>query len=386
MKNLMIITSYFPPEIGAASNRIYHLAEGLKEEYHVSVVTPLPNYPTGKIFKDYKGKFSSKSKENGITINRLWIYASVSKNKFLRLFAMLSYSFSLIWFFMWHKIPNKVIVQSPPLLVSFTCMFFLRSKKRKLILNVSDLWPSAGLELGALKDGFAYNILKKLEAFNYKKADFILGQSNEILTHIKTITTKPELFLYRNFPEIEFPILSENKDDNGKIKMVYAGLLGVAQGIYRLCNELNYDIIEFHIYGSGAEEEAIKDLINTNKDLPLYFHGRVNREELHKVLLDYDLTVIPLLNRIYGSVPSKIFEYAKLGLPMLYFGGGEGEAIIEKNKLGWVANESDYDALNKTLKSILPTDLNLDLKIAIQNTARIQFDFYKQLETLKKVL
>ena len=382
----MIITSYFPPEIGAASNRIYHLAEGLKEEYHVSVVTPLPNYPTGKIFKDYKGKFSSKSKENGIVINRLWIYASVSKNKFLRLFAMLSYSFSLIWFFMWHKIPNKVIVQSPPLLVSFTCMFFLRSKKRKLILNVSDLWPSAGLELGALKDGFAYNILKKLEAFNYKKADLILGQSNEILTHIKTITTKPELFLYRNFPEIEFPILSENKDDNGKIKMVYAGLLGVAQGIYRLCNELNYDIIEFHIYGSGAEEEAIKDLIISNKDLPLYFHGRVNREELHKVLLDYDLTVIPLLNRIYGSVPSKIFEYAKLGLPMLYFGGGEGEAIIEKNKLGWVANESDYDALNKTLKSISPSDLNLDLKIAIQNTARIQFDFYKQLETLKKVL
>jgi glycosyltransferase involved in cell wall biosynthesis len=168
--------------------------------------------------------------------------------------------------------------------------------------------------------------------------------------------------------------------------MVYAGLLGVAQGIYRLCNELNYDIIEFHIYGSGAEEEAIKDLIISNKDLPLYFHGRVNREELHKVLLDYDLTVIPLLNRIYGSVPSKIFEYAKLGLPMLYFGGGEGEAIIEKNKLGWVANESDYDALNKTLKSISPSDLNLDLKIAIQNTARIQFDFYKQLETLKKAL
>ncbi len=98
------------------------------------------------------------------------------------------------------------------------------------------------------------------------------------------------------------------------------------------------------------------------------------------------LLLFLLLNRIYGSVPSKIFEYAKLGLPMLYFGGGEGEAIIEKNKLGWVANESDYDALNKTLKSISPSDLNLDLKIAIQNTARIQFDFYKQLETLKKVL
>ena len=386
MKKLMIITSYFPPEIGAASNRIFHLAEGLKNDYNVSVVTPLPNYPTGNIFKDYKGKFSLKSEENGITINRLWIYASVSKNKFLRLFAMLSYSFSLIWFFIWHKIPDKVIVQSPPLLVSFTCMFFLRSKKRKLILNVSDLWPSAGLELGALKEGFAYNTLKRLEAFNYKKADLILGQSNEILSHIKTISTKPELFLYRNFPEIEFPKLVANTLPEGKIKMVYAGLLGVAQGIYKLCKELDYNGIELHIYGSGAEEEAIKNLIDSKKDLPLYFHGRVTRDELHRVLLDYDITIIPLLNRIYGSVPSKIFEYAKLGLPMLYFGGGEGEAVIKDNKLGWVAKESDYTDLNMVLSTIKPEDLNLALKTTIQDTARVEFDFKKQLEVLKTIL
>ncbi|MDN3491591.1 glycosyltransferase family 4 protein [Winogradskyella bathintestinalis] len=386
MKPLMIITSYYPPEIGAASNRIHHLAVGLKNDYAVHVITPLPNYPTGKIFSDYKGKFSSKPEENGITINRLWIYASVSKNKFLRLIAMLSYSFSLIWFFMWHKIPEKVIVQSPPLLVAFTCMFFLKSKKRKLILNVSDLWPSAGLELGALKDGFSYKMLKKLEAFNYKKADLILGQSNEILTHVKTITSKPELFLYRNFPEIEFPKLEQKEDSNNKTKMVYAGLLGVAQGIHKLCKEIDYTSIEFHIYGSGAEEEAIKTLIASNKNLPLYFHGRVNRGELHKELLHYDLTIIPLLNRIYGSVPSKIFEYAKLGLPMLYFGGGEGETIIEKNNLGWVANEGDYRHLNVILNSISLNDLKMERKQMIQQKAKVMFDFGTQLEELKKIL
>ena len=382
----MIITSYFPPEIGAASNRIFHLAEGLKTDYDVSVVTPLPNYPTGKIFDDYKGKFRSKTTENGITINRLWIYASVSKNKFLRLIAMLSYSFNLLWFFIWNKIPDKVIVQSPPLLVSFTCMFFLSSRKRQLILNVSDLWPSAGLELGALKEGFAYSILKKLEALNYKNADLILGQSNEILAHVKTISTTPKLFLYRNFPEIEFPQLTESRSSNGKIKLVYAGLLGVAQGIYKLCNEIDYSTIEFHIYGSGAEETAIKELIALRSDLPLYFHGRIDRTELHQVLLKYDLTIIPLLNRIYGSVPSKIFEYAKLGLPMLYFGGGEGEDVIDKNALGWVAKEGDYKSLNTILRSISKADLNYGLKSAIQTTARLHFDFEKQLASLKQVL
>ncbi len=98
MKDILIITSYFPPEIGAASNRIFHLAEGLQKlNFNVSVTTPLPNYPTGKIFDAYQGKFSQTSIENNITIHRLWIYATVSKNKFLRLIAMLSYSFSLIF-------------------------------------------------------------------------------------------------------------------------------------------------------------------------------------------------------------------------------------------------------------------------------------------------
>ncbi|MCT4630878.1 glycosyltransferase, partial [Winogradskyella sp.] len=204
MEKIMIITSYFPPEIGAASNRIFHLAEGLKSNYEVMIVTPLPNYPTGKIFDAYKGKLKSKTLENNITIIRLWLYASKSKNKFLRLFAMLSYSISLVWFFMWNKVPKKVIVQSPPLLVAFTCMLFLRSRKRKLILNVSDLWPSAGFELGALKQNFSYKLLQKLERFNYKSANLILGQSNEILTHVGKITTNPELFLYRNYPNIPF--------------------------------------------------------------------------------------------------------------------------------------------------------------------------------------
>ena len=131
MQEILIITSYYPPESGAASNRIFHLAEGLQNnEYEVKVLTPLPNYPTGKIFEKYKGKFRHSPIENQIKIHRLWIYASNSKNKLLRLIAMLSYSFSLVWFFIWNPIPKKVIVQSPPLLVAFTSMLFLKSKKK----------------------------------------------------------------------------------------------------------------------------------------------------------------------------------------------------------------------------------------------------------------
>lgn len=387
MQDILIITSYFPPESGAASNRIFHLAEGLqKHDYDVTVLTPLPNYPTGKIFENYKGTFRHSSIENQIKIHRLWIYASNSKNKLLRLIAMLSYSFSLVWFFMWHSIPKKVIVQSPPLLVAFTCMLFLKSKKRQLILNVSDLWPIAGLELGAFKKNFSYKMLERIEFYNYKHADMILGQSDEILSHVEAIVPNKKLFLYRNYPDFEVQNNAIHKPSEGKIKVVYAGLLGIAQGVYRLLQELDYSNIELHIYGAGAEQHLIEKYIAEHPELPVYYHGEISRNDLHKRLISYDVAIIPLLNRIYGSVPSKIFEYARLGLPMLYFGGGEGETIMDAYQLGWVANAGDYHHLNTVISSIKKTDLNRELRENIKNAAETHFDFNQQIKQLVEQL
>ena len=387
MKKVMIITSYFPPETGAASNRIFHLAEGLQGlDYQVSVMTPLPNYPTGKVFDGYRGRFRQDSKESGITVHRLWIYASNSKNKLLRLLAMLSYSFSLIWFVLFNKLPKTVIVQSPPLLVAFTSLFFLRSKKHRLILNVSDLWPSAGLELGALKKNWSYRLLERIEKFNYKKADLVLGQSEEILERVISLFSEKQTFLYRNFPDFRPPQLPENHSKGTQLTIVYAGLLGIAQGIYKLCEHLNYEGIALHIYGSGAEQSKIESFILENKNLPIYYHGQVSRSELHKVLLQYDLAIIPLLNRIYGSVPSKIFEYAKLGLPMLYFGGGEGERVIKENNLGWIAEAGNYEGLNRVVLRIKADGIPIDFRRKIQQTAISTFDFKRQLLRLQKQL
>ncbi|MFD1616184.1 glycosyltransferase family 4 protein [Gelatiniphilus marinus] len=383
MKDILIITSYYPPETGAASNRIFHLANGLKKHnFNVSVITPLPNYPTGAIFTGYKGKFKHITTEKGINIFRLWIYASNSKNKLLRLFAMLSYSFSLIWVFTWNKIPKTVIIQSPPLIVAYTAVFFLRSKQRKLILNVSDLWPIAGLELGALKKNFSYKILERIERFNYKNADLILGQSEEIITHVKSFFPKKNTFLYRNYPDFKPLEIIHKIKSKKKLTIVYAGLLGVAQGIYKLLQHLDYTNIEFHIYGNGAEQYKIISFVKNNPNLPVFYHGEITREELHSALLQYDVTVIPLLNRIYGSVPSKIFEYARLGLPIIYFGGGEGESIIKANALGWIATAGNYNDLNKVIAKIKPFEMDIELKQKIKETALKNFDFNTQLSNL----
>ena len=387
MKEIMIITSYYPPEIGAASNRIAHMAKGLNEiGFVTSVVTPLPNYPTGKIFKDYRGKFIQKSQEEGGKVYRLWIFASNSKNKIHRFLAMVSYSLSLIWFFIFHKIPKTVIVQSPPLLVAFTCMLFLKSRKRKLVLNVSDLWPSAGLELGVFKENFSYRLLEKIEKFNYKRANLVLGQSQEILDHVLSIIPNKETFLYRNYPDFSPPDIQSYERETNKITVVYAGLLGVAQGVLKLCEELDFSNIELHIYGSGAEEKQILSFIESHNNLPIFYHGQVERTMLHVELLKYDVAIIPLLNRIYGSVPSKIFEYARLGLPVIYFGGGEGEALIRKYDLGWVVDVGNYRMLNELFKNLEKYPFNLNKRKNIQEVSLEKFHFRTQLLELKNTI
>jgi glycosyltransferase involved in cell wall biosynthesis len=359
MEEILIISNYYPPEKGAAANRIEQLALKLHQNnYKVSVLCPLGNYPKGELFPEYKGKFSVTEKLQNITLKRLWIYPSVSKNIFKRTLSVLSFSSVLFFYLLFKKTPHKVVVQSPPLLLSFVSVLVLSLLRKKIILNVSDLWPLAAIELKALKKGsFSHQVSLFLERFIYSKATLIFGQSNEIITHIHSLFPNKKCYLYRNFPDHQVTKMDFTTNANEPIKLFYAGLLGVAQGVFELCQniELQDLNIELHIFGDGAEKYQIEELIRQNPEKKIFFHGMLERNILHEKLKSFDIAIVPLKTRIYGSVPSKIFEYGALGFPILYFGGGEGEAIVRENNLGWVAEVGNFESLNSSLVEISKT-------------------------------
>ncbi|NNK82452.1 MAG: glycosyltransferase family 4 protein [Flavobacteriaceae bacterium] len=354
----------------------------LNNGYKVFVICPLPNYPQGSIFKDYRNKFFLKEKINGIDIKRLWVFASNSRSKFIRLFSMLSFGICLFVFLLFNKTPKKVIIQCSPLLVGFFAVLASKIKGKTIILNVSDLWPLAGIQMGLFKKGIYFNLLEKIERYNYKSAHLILGQSEEILEHIKLSYPKKNFFLYRNLPDFKPPkVLS--KPHSEEIKIVYAGLLGVAQGVFNICKEIKLPSnVTLDIYGDGPEKDCVKNI--SDKNPQIHFHGLIERDKLHEVLIHYDFALVPLINRIYGSVPSKIFEYTSLGLPIIYFSEGEGADLISKYKLGYTIKDNNYKALNKLILELASGEKNCLIKNRIQEismgTFNLEVQFKKYLE------
>jgi glycosyltransferase involved in cell wall biosynthesis len=392
MEEILIVSNYYPPEKGAAANRIEQLALKLNQnKYNVTVLCPLGNYPKGELFPEYKGKFFVKETFQNITVKRLWIYPSNSKNIFIRLMSILSFTTCIFFYLLLKKTPHKVVVQSPPLLLSFVSVLVLWFKRKKIILNVSDLWPLAAIELKALKkNSLSHKISLKFELFIYQKATLLLGQSNEIISHIKSLIPEKTCFLYQNFPDHavnqsdETPVMITEKE--GTIKLFYAGLLGVAQGVLELCEKIEIDHlnIELHIFGDGAERTQIEEFIEQNPLKKIYFYGMLTRQDLHKEIKKFDIAIVPLTTRIYGSVPSKIYEYGALGFPILYFGGGEGENIVLENKMGWVAEVGNYDELNSQIAIISKINKSEihEMKNAIVKQSKIVFNLDTQMQKL----
>ena len=169
---LLILTQYFPPEVGAPQSRLYEVALRLKKKgVDVTVLTAMPNYPQMVIHPAYKGKHYCKENLDGMTIHRSWIYIPKSKALIKRLLNYFSFVFSSLWWGLW-KIEKQdiLLVESPPLFLGITAYLLSRAKGAKLVFNVSDLWPESAEKLGLITNKPLLKMATRMEEFFYKKS------------------------------------------------------------------------------------------------------------------------------------------------------------------------------------------------------------------------
>jgi len=371
MKKLVFLTQYFPPEMGAPQARIYELAMRLEKMGHtVSIITAMPNYPTGKIFPDYSVYKFIQEDMKGLNVLRCWIYPSKSTKFIKRLTNYFSFVFSSMYY--GSKILDKqdfIIVESPPLFLGIAGIYLSWKLKAKMIFNVSDLWPDSAIELGILKNKIFIKLAKGLENLCYRKAIAITGQSHTIIEIIKKRTKKPTELISNG---VDIEIFSPSKKNiqikkaygvDNKLVFVYAGLIGIAQGIGQILDAAlqlkNYPDITFLIIGDGPEKENLQNRILSESLTNVIISDPIQKKEMPALLSSMDVAIIPLKMALTGAVPSKIYEAMASGLPIIFVGEGDGVRIIHEAQAGITIKPGDIDGL---VHSIIELYENINLR------------------------
>lgn len=412
MRILLVAERYWP-EVGAAPSRLANMAEGLKRQgCEVDVLTTLPNYPKGKIFDGYRGCLSKKENRNGVNVFRYWIYATVSRNPVARVLNMFSFAV-MMWLFAFKcrriKGYDCVIIQTPQLVVAASAMrLFKGLYGKKCVLNVSDIWPLTAVDMGAItRESRSYRFMERLEKYLYRKADGVLGQSEEILNHVAVKSEKckvkgeelldPDseevleskmwkgdrrLFLYRNLQTYQMDC--GHKTKGAVLKMVFSGMLGVAQDVAGIVKNVPWKElgVEFHIFGGGKQSEEIVSWCKEHPDGGVTAHGFVQKEEIAGRLSAMDASIVPLATRIRGAFPSKVFDILPQGLPILFCGGGEGAQFISSHEVGYTSAPGDYAALTENIKRLrdMPPAAYEAMSDRCVSLSKQELDFEKQMK------
>jgi len=349
----LLISFYFPPDRGAAANRMFTLAQQLKSHGHeVEVWCPMPHYPQAKVPKTYRGHWQVVEEVQGIRVKRFYIQPNQSKNIGRRLWAALSFVAALTPALVFHPCPKQVLIQCPPLPLAAWAQFWLRLRGKKVVLNVSDLWPETGLALGILKpQSFSTRLMAWTAQRCYRHAQVVLGQSNEIVAEVQKIAPKVPVHLYRNFPH-PLPPAPLSGPELGPLKVGYAGLLGLAQDVHFWAQAPLWKNgqVELHLWGDGPQSEAIEKAIATQPNSGVILHGLVAREQLPEAIAACHVMLIPLAQPLQGAVPSKLFEWAQLGLPSILLAEGEAADLLHQHQLGWVLPPGDLAGLADLLE------------------------------------
>jgi glycosyltransferase involved in cell wall biosynthesis len=359
--HVLLITQYFPPEIGAAATRWGDYVKILNKKGHrVTVLCEMPNYPLGEYFPGYKREWVRQERISpNLTIIRTFAWANNRKTTIKKLGHYIV--FMLSGFINAIKIKNYdlMIISSPPLFVGAIGAVLAKFRSFNFFLDVRDLWPESVIVLGEVKSRWVFNIGKKLESLIYNSTTGYIfpvpGFKKYFKKEFSSQLKKPMISLINGVSE-EFIKLSRRYDrqPDEKFMVLYSGNIGLAQGldtILQVAKLLQNNPIDFLFVGNGVKLETL--IVKTRKmNLNnVSFMLSQKKEDLVQIIKKSSVCLVPLKNKplFRNAIPSKTFEYMACGRPVIVSVSGEIEKIIKIAKSGLIAQPEDANSIAESI-------------------------------------
>jgi colanic acid biosynthesis glycosyl transferase WcaI len=345
MTHVLFITPYYPPEKGAAMVRVSETAKRLVQRgYEVTVLTTVPNYPTGIVPPEYRGHAIQREMRDGVHLVRVWSYSSPNTSFLGRIVPQLSFACTAP--LLGGKVvghPDIIIVQSPPLFDAIAGRILSWYKRCPFIFLVSDLWPENAVQLGMLRNRLLIRLSEWLEWSTYKRARAVWALTEGIRDNLIKRGLPPErVFLLTNgvdtsrFRPLPQAQARHKLGWDDRFTVLYVGTHGVNQGLIvgldaaeKLRDRAD---IRFVLAGDGAEKAHLIAEANRRDLRNVIFLDALPNDQVPVLLAGADVCLVPLRKAplLLGALPAKMFEIMACARPIILGVDGEARRLAEQ--------------------------------------------------------
>jgi glycosyltransferase involved in cell wall biosynthesis len=363
---ILYLSQYFPPEVGATQTRAYEMARYLAGQGHrVTMLTEVPNHPSGIIPPAYRGRLWERAPLDGIDVLRLWVWAAPEKGFVTRMRFYLSYMIMAIaaGLLLGLRIPRRydvVYATSPPLFVGLTGAIIALAIRARFVFEVRDLWPESAVALGELTNPRAVRLADAVAAFCYRRARRIVAVTRDMVARLEgrgiaarkivLIPNGANVEQFHPSPD-EAAALRRRLGLEGKFVVLYAGIHGLAQGMESLVETArrlrDHDDIRFVFVGAGPKKVVVEQLQAQYGLDNLLLLPEQPRAAMPAYLTMAGASLVPLRDAqlFEGALPSKMFEAMACGAPVLLSARGEAAQVLTSAGAGLVVPPEDPVAL-----------------------------------------
>ncbi len=348
--NILYVSQYFPPEMGAPAARVSELSRQWVEMGHqVTVLTGFPNHPTGVVPPEYRPRLrrlTCREQYHGVDVIRTWLWPLPNRKGHERIRNYASFCCSAAIRGLFLKRPDVVIGTSPQLLVPLSAWWLSRAMRVPFIFEVRDLWPESLEAVGVSRqDSMIYRSLHHLAGFLYRNCRQIVVVTpafKERLLHNWGISAE-KISVVEN--GVETDLFTPEGDDGdfrrqlgleGKLVIAYIGTFGNAHGLETVLEAAERVAIripeaQFLLVGEGAEKERIAAQARQRGLSNVTLLGQQPRERIPSLIRAADVCLAMLKkSEVFETViPTKMLEFMACGRPVILTARGQAAAVLD---------------------------------------------------------
>lgn len=346
---ILVLTHYYPPEVNAPASRLSEHARVWAEAGHeVSVVTCVPNHPTGRAYPGYRNKLWQEETRDRVRVIRLWTWLAANEGFLPRIANYVSYLLSvLLW--MWRLPKADVVLSTSPQFFCGLAGWLLKRKRRPWVLEIRDLWPESIVTVGAMRRGAAIRAIEKIEAFAYRRADLVVSVTDGFVPHIRARRGDGPIAVIKNGVDLTTFAKPDAATDTefraahgltGKFVAAYVGTHGMAHRLDTVLEAAerlrDRSDIAFLLVGEGAERARLVGEVAARGLSNVVMLGQQPKAAMPAIWAASDAALV-LLRRVdtfKTVIPSKMFEAMAMACPMILGVEGEAQALMAAGGAG----------------------------------------------------